>query len=131
MQIRGLLDDYGGNDFSLSRLVIQNDEFAARLEPLLTPRHPSQLYAAALEGVALFLILLFVREKWPRAPHGLLTALFFLLYAAFRIFDEQFREPDRYIAGLTEGQFYSTFMILMGAAFLVFALRHRGKTEAA
>jgi phosphatidylglycerol:prolipoprotein diacylglycerol transferase len=106
-------------------LARTDDAFAAQLSELLTPRHPSQLYAAALEGLALFAILFFVREKWPRAPHGLLTGLFFILYAVFRITDEQFREPDRYIAGLTEGQFYSVFMIVIGAVFLIFALRRR------
>ena len=38
---------------------------------------------------------------------------------------EQYREPDRYIMGLTEGQFYSTFMIFIGAAFIVWAVVHR------
>lgn len=116
---------------AVKHLARTDDAFAAQLTELLTPRHPSQLYAAALEGLALFAILFFVREKWPRAPHGLLTGLFFILYAVFRITDEQFREPDRYIAGLTEGQFYSVFMIVIGIVFLIFALRRRREPVAA
>ena len=112
-------------------LAIKDDAFANQLAERLTPRLPSQLYAAALEGLALFAILFCVREKWPRAPHGLLTALFFIFYAVFRISDENFREPGGYIMGLTEGQFYSTFMILIGAAFLVFALRSSRRGSAA
>ena len=108
---------------TILRLARADDAFASQLGELLTPRHPSQLYAAALEGVLLFALLFFVREKWPRAPHGLLTALFFIFYAIFRITDENFREPAAYIMGLTEGQFYSVFMIVVGVAFLGFALR--------
>lgn len=103
---------------SLSR---SSDAFAEGLRPLLTARHPSQLYAATLEGLLLFLILFIVREKYPRAPHGLLTGLFFICYAAFRIFGENYREPDRYIGRFTEGQYYSLFMIAVGAAFLIYA----------
>ncbi len=108
---------------TILHLARTDDAFASQLGELLTPRHPSQLYAAALEGVLLFALLFFVREKWPRAPHGLLTALFFLFYAVFRIAGENFREPAAYIMGLTEGQFYSVFMIVVGLAFLVFAFR--------
>lgn len=109
---------------SLSRT---SDAFAEGLRPLLTARHPSQLYAAALEGLVLFLILFTVREKYPRAPHGLLTGLFFICYAILRIIDENYREPDRHIYGLTEGQYYSVFMILVGIAFLIFAKRQASK----
>lgn len=98
-----------------------SDAFAEGLRPLLTARHPSQLYAAALEGLVLFLILFLVREKYPRAPHGLLTGLFFICYALLRIFGENFREPDRYIGQFTEGQYYSLFMIAIGIAFLLYA----------
>lgn len=112
---------------SLSRT---NDAFAEGLRPLLTLRHPSQLYAAALEGLVLFLILFTVREKYPKAPHGLLTGLFFVCYAILRIIDEQFREPDRHIYGFTEGQYYSLFMILVGIAFLIYASRQRVRTPA-
>jgi phosphatidylglycerol---prolipoprotein diacylglyceryl transferase len=110
---------------AVKSLARTDDAFARGLEPLLTPRHPSQLYEAALEGVLLFAILFYVREKWPRAPHGLITGLFFILYAVFRICGEVYREPEKFIAGLTEGQFYSCFMIVAGLAFLIFALRRR------
>ena len=110
---------------SLSRT---SDAFAEGLRPLLTARHPSQLYAAALEGLLLFIILFAVRERYPRAPHGLLTGLFFICYAGFRIFDENYREPDRYIGRFTEGQYYSLFMIAVGVAFLIYAKMQRPRS---
>lgn len=101
------------------------------IAPYLEPRHPSQLYEAALEGALLFAILWFVRVRYPRAPHGLLTGLFFVLYAVFRILGEQFREPDSKMVGaLTSGQFLSLFMILGGAAFIIAALRRKPKLSA-
>lgn len=101
-------------------------EVEACLRAVLNPRHPSQIYQALLEGLLLFLILLAVRLKWRRLPYGFLTGLFFILYPIFRIFVEQYRQPDHdvsFILGLTRGQFYSTFMVVIGAAFLTFALR--------
>lgn len=89
------------------------------IEPYLEPRHPSQLYEAALEGLALFAILWFVRVRYPKAPAGVLTGLFFIFYAVFRIVSEQFREPDAATIGfLTRGQFLSLFMIVAGAIFI-------------
>ena len=98
------------------------------IAPYLEPRHPSQLYEGLLEGGLLFAILWLVRVRVPQAPHGLLTGLFFGLYATFRIFAESYREPDAawVIEGLlTKGQFLSLFMYLFAAAFLVFAFRNR------
>jgi phosphatidylglycerol:prolipoprotein diacylglycerol transferase len=92
------------------------------IEPFLLPRHPSQLYEGLLEGIALFAILWFVRTRFPKAPAGVLTGLFFIFYALFRIFAEQFREPDSKLVlndMLTSGQFLSLFMIVAGAAFVV------------
>jgi len=105
---------------------MRNDEaLRESVGRFLTPRHPSQLYEAALEGLALFLILFFVRVRFRRLPNGVLTGLFFLFYAGFRIFVEQFREPDSDLVGLlTKGQFYSLFMVIIGAAFLLWAWRH-------
>ncbi len=96
------------------------------LRPILTPRHPSQIYEALLEGVALFTILWLVRTR-TRQPDGVLTGLFFFCYAIFRIVVEYFREPDAsLIAGFTRGQFFSFFLIAIGLAFIIVArIRHR------
>lgn len=94
------------------------------IAPYLETRHPSQLYEGALEGLALFAILWFVRVRFPKAPDGLLTGLFFFFYAVFRIFSEQFREPDAAMVGpLSKGQFYSLFMFLAAGAFFLHAWR--------
>lgn len=86
---------------------------------ILTPRHPSQIYEALLEGVLLFTILWLVRTR-TRQPNGVLTGLFFVCYAIFRIVVEYFREPDAsLIAGFTRGQFFSFFLIAIGLAFLI------------
>ena len=91
------------------------------LRGILTPRHPSQLYEAFFEGVVLFAILWFVRTRM-RQPNGVLTGLFFIFYAIFRIIVENFREPDAsLIAGFTRGQFFSFFLIAIGLAFVVVA----------
>ncbi len=108
----------------------KSDAVTAAIEPYLEERHPSQLYEAALEGAALFVILWFIRVRYPNAPNGLLTGLFFGLYATFRIFAEQFREPDsEWVIEnvLTQGQFLSLFMYLFAAAFIFYALRHARK----
>jgi phosphatidylglycerol:prolipoprotein diacylglycerol transferase len=105
-------------------LAVQRDEpeVTRAIEPYLFPRHPSQLYEGLLEGLLLFVILWWVRNRFPQAPHGVLTGLFFVFYAGFRIFAEQFREPDAKMVGpLTSGQFLSVFMILAGLAFLASA----------
>ena len=102
-----------------------NDTLRETVGRFLTPRHPSQLYEALLEGFALFAILFVVRMRFRRMADGVLTGLFFVLYAVFRIAVEQFREPDAAMVGpLTKGQFYSAFMILIGIAFLVWSARH-------
>ena len=102
----------------------------AELEALLHPRHPSQLYEALGEGLLITLALLAVRLRFPKLPHGVLTALFFILYALARISLENLRQPDDGsvpIWGLTKGQFLSLFMILIGLAFLAHAWWSRDK----
>lgn len=90
-----------------------------KIEAALPPRHPSQLYEALLEGLLLFAVLYWVRTRSRELPRGLLTGLFFVLYAVVRIIGETFRVPDAsLIMGVTRGQFYSVFMIGIGLAFL-------------
>jgi phosphatidylglycerol:prolipoprotein diacylglycerol transferase len=94
------------------------------LGSVLTPRHPSQIYQALLEGLLLFVILFGLRWKFPRLPAGLLTGLFFLAYALFRILGETWRHADSgHIGPLQKGQFYSLFMFAAAAAFLWHAYR--------
>jgi phosphatidylglycerol:prolipoprotein diacylglycerol transferase len=101
--------------------VHRQPEVVAALRSILTPRHPSQLYEAFFEGIVLFTILWIVRTR-TRQPNGVLTGLFFVCYAIFRIVIEYFREPDAsMVAGFTRGQFFSFFLIAIGLAFIVCA----------
>ncbi len=92
------------------------------------PRHPSQLYELALEGVVLFIILnLFIRK--PR-PMGAVSGLFLIGYGAFRIIVEFFRQPDAQFTGawvqyISMGQILSIPMIIAGAIMMVWAYRRR------
>ena len=81
------------------------------------PRHPSQIYEALLEGLLLFAILSYL-IFFKRVAVGICSSYFLILYGIFRIFSEQFREPDPqvgYLFGLLSmGSFLSFFMILVG-----------------
>lgn len=85
----------------------------------MTPRHPSQLYQFALEGVALFVILhLLWRNDRIRNRPGILTGVFWIGYGVARIVGEIFRQPDAFLgflfAGATMGQLLSIPMVLFG-----------------
>ncbi|HEX4665091.1 MAG TPA: prolipoprotein diacylglyceryl transferase [Chthoniobacterales bacterium] len=93
------------------------------LHQLLTPRHPSQLYEAFLEGVFLFGCLWFLRVR-TRQPRGMLAGLFLLLYAVVRVVVENFREPDAPLTGpFTRGQALSSILIGGGICFVLYALK--------
>ena len=85
------------------------------------PRHPSQLYEAALEGVVLFFILINLIYK-KSIKTGVISALFMILYGLFRMLSEQFREPDTQVGYLfnlfSMGSILSFFMILIGLFIL-------------
>ena len=84
-------------------------------------RHPSQIYEALLEGFVLFIILNFLTTK-KILGNGLISSLFLILYGAFRIISEQFREPDRHVGYIFEylsmGSLLSIVMIVCGFLFL-------------
>ena len=91
------------------------------------PRHPSQLYAAFLEGLLLFL---YVQWRfWRTQPKpGQIGGEFLIGYGIVRIFGELFREPDApLILGISRGQFYSIFMIITGIIILRLAKRQHLK----
>jgi phosphatidylglycerol---prolipoprotein diacylglyceryl transferase len=80
------------------------------------PRHPSQLYQFALEGILLFLILWLYSSR-PR-PRGAVSALFLVGYGALRFIAEFGREPDAFLGylalGLTMGQWLCLPMVAGG-----------------
>ncbi len=89
------------------------------------PRHPSQIYQFALEGVLLFVILWWYSAK-PR-PRGAVSALFLIGYGAFRFVVEYAREPDSFLGllamGWSMGQWLSAPMVLVGIAMMAWAYR--------
>jgi phosphatidylglycerol:prolipoprotein diacylglycerol transferase len=95
---------------------------------LILPRHPSQLYEAALEG-ALLLVLLqwrFWKSDVVRTQPGRLSGEFLVAYAVVRAVGEIFREPDAsLLLGLSRGTFYSIFLVIAGAALIVHGYRRR------
>jgi phosphatidylglycerol---prolipoprotein diacylglyceryl transferase len=94
-----------------------NPQVREILSHILTPRHPSQLYEAFLEGVLMFVCLITIRLRF-RKPDGLTTGSFFLLYPIMRIIGELFRVPDAPLTGpFTRGQFLSLFMFIVAFAF--------------
>jgi phosphatidylglycerol---prolipoprotein diacylglyceryl transferase len=94
------------------------------------PRHPSQLYEAASEGVLLFLILAaLAQQPAVRRRDGMLTGLFLIGYSIARSTCELFRQPDDYLpnsgfifGGISMGQILSFPMLLVGLTMVAYAL---------
>lgn len=93
------------------------------------PRHPSQLYEFALEGVVLFAVLWWY-SAGPR-PRGAVSGAFLAGYGVLRFLVEYTREPDSFLGllalGLTMGQWLSAPMVLAGVALIAWAYRPSGK----
>ncbi len=98
---------------------------------LIVPRHPSQLYEAALEGA--FLLALMQWRFWKsdvtRARPGRLSGEFLVAYAIVRMIGEAFREPDAsLILGVSRGTFYSVFLIGAGLILILRPARQQPKS---
>ncbi|MEO0992836.1 MAG: prolipoprotein diacylglyceryl transferase [Pseudomonadota bacterium] len=106
------------------------------------PRHPSQLYEAALEGLVLFIVMWVIALCGGLKRPGLVTGVFFIGYGLARTFVENFRQGDLQFVtednpngqfwrfgigpdafGLTMGQILSLPMVAIGVGFLLVALR--------
>ena len=130
-------------DFSLIREGAESMGLTAVAGPggvLNYPRHPSQLYEMVFEGVVLWAIIWFFRNRKPFK--GFLISLYIAGYGLIRFFIEYFREPDAdlgYRIKLTEtnlppalghpllcfstGQILCFFMIVAGAAWAIYISR--------
>ena len=89
-------------------------------------RHPSQLYQAGMEGLGLFIILMWFSSK-PR-PAAAVSGLFLLGYGIFRLSAEFFRQPDEQLGflamhWLTMGMLLSLPMIALGLGIMIYAYK--------
>ena len=92
-------------------------------------RHPSQRYEAILEGLILFIILIyFINKNYLNKP-GLISGLFLIFYSLFRFFVEFFRVPDEQIGylvlNLTMGQIIS--LVFASIGITIFYLKNENK----
>lgn len=94
------------------------------------PRYPSQLLQAALEGIALFLVIrIFTHILGGFRKPGLVTGIFLIGYGFARSAGELYREPHFMVGPLSAGQLYSIPMILLGLAMLWLTSRHIAATQ--
>ncbi|WP_420822372.1 prolipoprotein diacylglyceryl transferase [Sphingomonas ginkgonis] len=116
--------------------AIRFPETIGTMTVLGPPRHPSQLYEAAMEGILLFLILavMFWRSQARYYP-GRLVGAFLLFYGLFRFLVEFVREPDSQLVafaqatGLHMGQWLCVPMILGGAFLMATSGKRRQRVE--
>lgn len=92
------------------------------------PRHPSQLYQAATEGLLLFILLVMLqRSQTIRDKHGMLAGSFLAGYGALRFCVEFTREPDAHLGlltfGLSMGQILCLPMIMIGCGVIFYSCR--------
>jgi phosphatidylglycerol---prolipoprotein diacylglyceryl transferase len=97
------------------------------------PRHPSQLYEAALEGIVLFIVLGFMVRRGALKRPGIIMGAFALGYGIARIICELFREPDAQLGflwgGLTMGMLLCIPLMLAGVGILTIALTREAKPK--
>ena len=94
-------------------------------------RHPSQLYEAFFEGIVLFFILVFFKNKGFLKIPGLISGLFLVFYSIFRFVIEFFRVPDEQLGyiflNLTMGQIVSLIFFIIGSYMII--LKYEKKKE--
>ena len=94
-------------------------------------RHPTQLYEAIFEGLILFLILIYLRNKGLMKITGLMSGIFLICYSIFRFMIEFLRVPDEQIGylifNLTMGQIISCIFFLIGIYLTI--VRYENKKE--
>jgi phosphatidylglycerol---prolipoprotein diacylglyceryl transferase len=109
------------------RGLCQGVTFSDGSPGLNCPRHPSELYEAACEGILLFLLLLHAEHRGARRRPGLETGIFLAGYAVARMSGELFRQPDVQVGylifGLTMGQLLSIPVLAAGLAIIWWAWR--------
>lgn len=110
-------------------VIFPNNEIDRALGRDAVPRHPSQLYAAVLEGglMLAFMQWRFWKTNVYRDHPGRLSGEYLIAYAVARAIGEMFREPDAsLLLGLSRGTFYSLFMLAGGVVLIARASSPHG-----
>ncbi len=98
---------------------------------LKVARQVSQLYEAILEGLIILLILFIMIKKNLLKYNGFISGSFLFLYSVFRIFVENFREPDSHIGylynNITLGMILSVPFMIAGICIMFYAIKTDGK----
>ncbi|MEM1108703.1 MAG: prolipoprotein diacylglyceryl transferase [Planctomycetota bacterium] len=109
----------------LDLLQSGNEALQQAAASVLPARHPSQLYAAGLEGLVVFAVLALIWVK-PRRM-GTIAGAFGITYAIMRLINENFRQPDTHLGlqalGLSRGQWLSVPLLLVGVGLIAFVYR--------
>jgi phosphatidylglycerol:prolipoprotein diacylglycerol transferase len=114
------------------RGLCQSVTFGDGSSGLNCPRHPSELYEAACEGILLFLLLLYAEHRGARRRPGVETGIFLIGYALARASGELFRQPDVQLGflfqiggfGVTMGQLLSIPVLIAGVLVISWARRN-------
>jgi phosphatidylglycerol:prolipoprotein diacylglycerol transferase len=114
----------------LRKIQAGSTELGDQLAPLLSARHPSQLYQAFAEGIVLGVVLWWIWRR-PRLP-GVVGCWFLIVYGVLRITTEYWRLPDAHLArqrimGLSRGQWFSAIMVIAGLGLLYWIIRRGGQ----
>ena len=116
---------------ALGYVIKHADRYRDQLEPLVSSRHPSQLYQAVAEGLVLGAIVWLI-WRLPRKP-GVVAAWWLMVYGALRVVTEVWRLPDAQFVGaaarplgLSRGQWLSVGMVAIGLVLLIWAARRAG-----
>ena len=92
------------------------------------PRHPTQLYEAALEGIILFIILLILLNNNGLKKRGLISGFFLFFYSTSRIIIENFRVPDSHIGyiyqNITMGMILSSPFLIAGLTLILISFKN-------
>lgn len=145
LKITDLVSIYTPIGIFLGRLAnFANDELWGRVSSVswairfpsggYIPRHPSQLYEAFFEGLILWIILNYLWHiKNVRKCYGFVSGCFVIFYGMFRIFLEQFRQPDAHLGfffeKFTMGQLLSIPLIITGLVVIVISLKNKKGLE--
>jgi phosphatidylglycerol:prolipoprotein diacylglycerol transferase len=115
---------------ALRWILARPGAYRDQLIPLLSSRHPSQLYQAAAEGLVLGVVA-WVCWLLYRGRAGVTASVWLVVYGVLRIVTEFWRLPDAQfgdagrIIGLSRGQWFSVGMVVLGLVFLAYCLRSR------